>query len=272
MARARSPNRDKAFEMWKESGGKLLLKDIATELGVKDTQIRKWKNQDKWDEQLKGNVTNVKRNVTNKKGAPKGNKNAVGHGAPKGNSNAETHGFFSKFLPEETLEIMEQMNERSSADLIWDQIQIQYAAIIRAQKVMFVTAKDEMIKELKKSKYEVVPSNNEKGYTQVTTEEEHEFQFSWDRQATFLNAQSRAMSELRSLIKQFDEMTHFDDERRLKLEGMRLGIEKTKADTEFAKMRASKLRGDKKNTSMLDALIEGRKQYEEMKKDCENDG
>ncbi|MCY9549105.1 hypothetical protein M5W82_19695 [Lysinibacillus xylanilyticus] len=40
----------------------------------------------------------------------------------KRNSIAEKHGFFSKFLPEETLEIMEAMNERSPADLIWDQI------------------------------------------------------------------------------------------------------------------------------------------------------
>lgn len=30
----------------------------------------------------------------------------------------EKHGFFSKFLPEETLEIMKAMNERSPADLI----------------------------------------------------------------------------------------------------------------------------------------------------------
>ncbi|MGY3717054.1 phage terminase small subunit [Sutcliffiella cohnii] len=242
MARARSPNRDKAFEMWKESGGKLLLKDIAAELGVKDSQIRKWKNQDKWDEQLKGNVTNAKRNVTNKRGAPKGNKNAVGYGAPKGNSNAETHGFFSKFLPEETLEIMEEMNERSPADLIWDQIQIQYAAIIRAQKVMFVTAKDEMIKELKKEKTELANEKIDGKVESIPTyiEREYEFQFAWDRQATFLNAQSRAMSELRSLIKQFDEMAHMDDERRLKLEGMKLGIEKTKVEIDKVKSETKK--------------------------------
>jgi phage terminase small subunit len=66
VARARSPSRDKAFELWKESGGKRKLKDIAAELNVTDTQVRKWKNQDKWDEQMKGNVTNAKRNVTNK--------------------------------------------------------------------------------------------------------------------------------------------------------------------------------------------------------------
>lgn len=46
----------------------MLLKDIAAQLGKSDTQIRKWKNLDKWDDHLKGNVTNEsKSNVTNKK-------------------------------------------------------------------------------------------------------------------------------------------------------------------------------------------------------------
>jgi uncharacterized protein YjcR len=233
VARARSPNRDKAFEMWKESGGTILLKDIAAELGVKDSQIRKWKNQDNWGEQLNSNVTKSKSNVTNKGGAPKGNRNAKGHGAPKRNDNAVKHGFFSKFLPEETLEIMESMQERTAADLIYDQIQIQYAAIIRAQRIMFVEDKSELIKELKKSKYDVYPDPDEKGkWEQVATEEEYEFQFAWDRHATFLNAQSRAMSTLQSLIKQFDTLAHDEDERRLKLEHMRLNIDKTKAEVQ----------------------------------------
>lgn len=106
MARARSPDRDKAFKLWQESNGKMPLKDIATELGVSDGQVRKWKNIDSWDDKLNGNVTNdvtignsnaesvtneINSNVTNekkKKGAPIGNKNAVGHGAPLGNKNA----------------------------------------------------------------------------------------------------------------------------------------------------------------------------------------
>lgn len=92
MARQRSPDRDKAKQMWLKSGGKMLLKDIAAALGVGDTQIRKWKNQDSWEADLNSNVTNESNsNVTNRKGAPKGNKNAVGNkgGAPKGNQNAK---------------------------------------------------------------------------------------------------------------------------------------------------------------------------------------
>jgi phage terminase small subunit len=41
--------------------------------------------------------------------------------------------------------------------------------------------------------------------------------------------------------------------------------EKVKADAEFAKERAAKLKGLKKDTSLLDALVEGRKQYEQSK-------
>lgn len=59
MARPRSPNRDKAFQLWENSGRKRKLKDIAEKLGVSEEQVRKWKNQDKWDK-----VTLPKRKVT----------------------------------------------------------------------------------------------------------------------------------------------------------------------------------------------------------------
>jgi uncharacterized protein YjcR len=91
VARERSPDREKAKQMWLDSGGKMLLKDIAAELGLGETQIRKWKSQDKWAADLNSNVTNANSNVTKRKGAPKGNSNAVGNkgGAPKGNQNAK---------------------------------------------------------------------------------------------------------------------------------------------------------------------------------------
>ncbi|PAD67017.1 hypothetical protein CHH83_20840 [Bacillus sp. 7586-K] len=249
-------------------------KDIAEKYEVSLNTVKSWKKRYGWNRDR--GAPKEKSVHTKKRGAPKGNINAKGNegGAPKGNQNAVTHGFFSKFLPPETLEIMESMQERTAADLIWDQIQIQYAAIIRAQQIMFVTGKDEMIKELKKAKYEYYekPKDQGGGYEQQVTEEEFEFQFAWDRHATFLNAQSRAMGELRSLIKQFNDLAHEEDERRLKLEQMQLIFEKTKAETDFARMRADKLRGAKKDTSMLDALVEGRKQYEQMMKEREKDG
>ncbi|MGS6444372.1 phage terminase small subunit, partial [Enterococcus hirae] len=85
MARKRDPRRDEAKRIWLESNGEKQLKDIASELNVSDSQVRKWKSQDKWSAELKGNVTNTKGNVTNQGGAPFGNQNARGN---KGNSRA----------------------------------------------------------------------------------------------------------------------------------------------------------------------------------------
>lgn len=91
MARERSPDRDKAKQMWIESGGTMKLKDIAAALFIGETQVRKWKSQDKWAADLNSNVTNESKGNVTKRGAPKGNKNAVGNrgGAPPGNKNAK---------------------------------------------------------------------------------------------------------------------------------------------------------------------------------------
>ncbi len=98
MARPRSPNRDKAFQLWFESGRKRQLKSIAAELQVSEEQVRKWKNLDKWD---KVTLPNSKSNVTKRnKGGQPGNQNAIGHGGtgPPGNKNAVTTGEFEALL------------------------------------------------------------------------------------------------------------------------------------------------------------------------------
>lgn len=68
MPRQRSPSRDEAKRMYLDSKGKMLLKDIAKAVSKRDSDIRKWKSLDKWDEELKGNAPIAKRN------APKQNK------------------------------------------------------------------------------------------------------------------------------------------------------------------------------------------------------
>ncbi|MED3441969.1 hypothetical protein ETL58_03580 [Bacillus subtilis] len=211
---------EKHIQAYKDYVKGMKYKDLAEKYGVSVNTIKSWKQRHGW-ERKKGAPS--EKSVHTKKGGQPGNKNALGNngGAPQRNQNAVTHGFFSKFLPEETLEIMEEIQERSPADMIWDQIQLQYAAIIRAQRIMHVQDKDDMTKVLKKEKPGAFGD-----------EQEWEFQFAWDRHATFLNAQSRAMGELRSLIKQFDQLAHEQDERRLKLEQMRLNIDKTKAEVE----------------------------------------
>lgn len=47
---------------------------------------------------------------------------------------------------------MEVIQDRNQADMIWDLIMFQYTAIIRAQKIMFITNEHDMTKESKKNR------------------------------------------------------------------------------------------------------------------------
>ncbi len=64
MARPRNPERDKAFEIWRDSGGSAKLKDIAKQMGVPDSRLRKWKTEDKWEEKIKERSGKVKKKWT----------------------------------------------------------------------------------------------------------------------------------------------------------------------------------------------------------------
>lgn len=203
-------------------------KEICDKYNLSMNTLKSWISRNKWVAERK--KRNEKGAHNRKRGAPLNNKNAVGnkggHGPPKENKNAEKHGFFSKYLPEETLNIIQEINEKDPIDILWENIQIQYAAIIRAQRIMYVTDKEEMIKELKKEK-------RSSGLDSDSWEEEWEFQFAWDRQATFLQAQSRAMAELRNMVKQYEELLNTNkdmvtEEQRLRIEKLKVDIEKVK--------------------------------------------
>ena len=182
------------------------LKKIAKKYDVALNTVKTWRSRYNW---------------VREKSPFHGNQYAVRNkgGAPKGNKNSAKHGMFSKFIPPETLEAMSFLDEKDPLDILWDQIKIQYAAILRAQEIMFVANKDELIKV--ESKLRESPQSLETTY---------EIQFAWDRQATFMNAQSRAMAELRALIRQYVDMTYEDDERKLKLRQMQINLRKIKAE------------------------------------------
>lgn len=168
----------------------LKLVEIAARLDLPEGTVRRWKSTHKWDNERsdKNNERSKK-----KKGGQAGNKNATG---PPGNKNAEKFGFFSKYLPEETREIFSAIDQADPLDLLWHQIQIAYTAIIRAQRIAYV--KDQTDKTIEKIEHK---DGNVIG-------ERWEVQQAWDKQNEFLKAQARAQSELRSLIKQYDEMLH----------------------------------------------------------------
>lgn len=206
-------------------------KDIAEKYNVSLNTVKSWKTRNGWNR--KEDATNKKVCTQKEKGAHKrkkggqpGNQNAKGNSggfAPAGNKNAEKHGFFSKWLPAETMEIMQEIEERSALDLLWDQIIIQYTAIVRAQKLMFV--KDQQDKTIE------ILSQSEMGTS-------YDIQQAWDKHERFLSAQSRAMTALNSLIKQYEDMLRNADEEKDIADERRARIEKIRVET--ARINADK--------------------------------
>lgn len=191
------------------------LIEIANRLNLPEGTVRSWKNRYNWD----CNVAKDKRNVAKVRGAPTGNRNAVDHGAPEQNKNAEKYGFFSKYLPEETFSIIQEM-PTNPLDILWHQIQIAYAAIIRAQQIMYVRDRDDST---------TTKIGESSGDTSCS--EKWEVQQAWDKQGNFMQAQARAQSELRSLIKQYDEQLHKDwdaatEEQRARIDALKAKVEK----------------------------------------------
>ncbi|WP_237585439.1 phage terminase small subunit [Alkalibacterium sp. MB6] len=226
----------------------ITMKALAEKHDVKPSTLRSRKNREYWQRGVATQRNKSSNVATDKPGAQKGNRNAKGNSggkAPPGNKNAVTHGLFAKWLPEETQEIMESIKNKTQADMLWDSIMFQYTAILRAQKIMYVYDHHDLSKEAKKESF------GEGG-----SMEEWEIQFAWDKQERFLNAQSRAMGTLSNLIKQFVSMTDEEDERRLKLRQMQSTLEKTEKEKEFIDERTKLIKGEKKDTSLLDVLLE----------------
>lgn len=184
----------------------LKLVEIASQLSLPEGTVRRWKSTYKWDNER----SDKKSERSNKK-----------KGGQPSNKNAEKHGFFSKYLPEETFSIIQEIEKKDPLDILWENIQIAYAAIVRAQQIMYVKDHDDKTIEKVEEK---------KGKDKKIIGEKWEVQEAWDKQATFLKAQARAQGELRSLIKQYDELLHSNYE--LATEEQKARIEQIRAKTE----------------------------------------
>lgn len=212
MARVPDERYEKAMAMYL-NGHKLI--EIADQLELPEGTVRRWKCTHQWDSERSDKKS--ERSVKRKRGAQPGNHNSSG--GPPGNKKAEKFGFFSKYLPEETVSIIQQM-PTNPLDVLWDQIQIAYAAIIRAQNIMYVRDRDDKTVE---------KVGDKKG---TIVGEEWEVQQAWDKQGNFLKAQARAQAELRSMIKQYDELLHKNwdlatEEQKARIAVLKSQVEKT---------------------------------------------
>ena len=207
-------NWELAYEDYKKG---LKRKEIAEKYNVSINTVKSWKTRH-WNKMDKKEGAPPKK----KRGAPLGNKNATG---PPGNKHAEKHGFFSKWLPEETQQIIGEM-PTNEIDTLWMNIQLQFAAIIRAQKLMYVHDQQDKTVE----KFEEKDGN--------VVGERWEVQQAWDKQASFLQAQAKAQRELTSMIRQYEELLH---------KNWKLATKEQKARIEQLKARTEQIKGADQN-------------------------
>ena len=112
---------------------------------------------------------------------------------------------------------MEEM-PKDPLDVLWGQIQIAYAAIIRAQSIMYVEDQDDRTVQITMKGDSATAFN---------------VQEAWDKQSNFLQAQARAQKSLEGMVKQYDNMLRERGE--LATEEQRARIEQIKARTEQIK-------------------------------------
>lgn len=127
------------------------------------------------------------------------------------NTNAVKHGLFAKYLPKETLELVGAIETMSPLDILWENICLKYAAIIRSQQIMYVKDTNDATKRITVDGSETTV---------------YQYKEAYEKQASFLMAQSRAMGTLMNLIKQYEEMCNG----KLATEEQRLRIEKLKKE------------------------------------------
>ena len=187
------------------------LIDIARQLDLPEGTVRRWKSTHGWDNERSDKKSERSKR---KRGGQPGNKNATG---PPGNKHAEKYGFFSKYLPDETREIFSAIEHADTLEIKRAQIPNAITAIIRAQQISYVKDQtDKTVEKVEERKGKIIG-------------ERWEVQQAWDKQNEFLKAQARAQAELRSMIKQYDEMLHRDW--KMASEEQRARIDQMKAQT-----------------------------------------
>lgn len=176
------------------------FKEISAQYKVPAKTVKRWADKYKWfSEKCPEKMSKTKRKV---------DKICIGK---LQNTNAVKHGLFSKYLPAETLELVGSIEAMSPLDILWENICLKYAAIIRSQKIMYVKDDKDVTKRITMDGAEATA---------------YQYIEAYDKQATFLMAQSRAMGTLMNLIKQYEEMCNSE----LATEEQKLRIEKLKTE------------------------------------------
>lgn len=136
MPRAPNPLIKKAEKLYRDG---MKTPKISEKLGVPVGTVRRWKAEGDWDNERsecsdKTSAKEVSARKESKKktsaqkprGAPLGNKNAVGKvgGAPPGNTNNFKHGFYMSVLPPEAQEMIQSRGEISEEQRLLNELNL----------------------------------------------------------------------------------------------------------------------------------------------------
>lgn len=134
----------------------------------------------------------------------------------KGHRTREVHGLRAKQFPEEVYEMAKELKELgiTPLEMMWDAIRLQWMAIIRAQKLMYVEDAEDHTKTLVSQS------------TGATTSEKYKVQLAEEKQARFLITQSNAIDALGKMLKQYRHMLTVG------------GLEKTEQELKVELLRA----------------------------------
>ncbi|USK43547.1 terminase small subunit [Cytobacillus oceanisediminis] len=288
MPRKRDPNRDKAFEIFKKHNSDITNREIANQLGIDEKKVAVWKQRDKWNvvQQSENNVVQQKKKPQKKARSP--NKKADKGPVNKSEELTDKQRFFAMYyvkyfnatkayqkvygcdymtakangsrmltnanLVEYIREIKNQMlNDKflDAKDILQKYIDIAFADITD-----FVDFGQEKRPELDHNLEPMIDENGDEvtySYSYVHLKNADEVdgtlitEVKKGKDGVSVKLADK-MKALEFLSKYTDLLSDYDRKR--------LQDEKLKAETEFVQERTKLLKGTKKDTGMLESLID----------------
>lgn len=256
MARERSPNRDKAYELFKKANGNIMNREIAKQLEISEKTVGGWKSKDKWLNKLNGVLHSNERSApfvsSDERGAPLGNQNAKGNkggAAKKRNKNAlktgEYETIFADYLTKEERAIFGE--EVEPALVLAEEIQLLRVRQVRmmnrlkqAENGLNENEKTTLYelrgrKSLIEAKGKKMPVSIDKVLTETEVQERTTRKI--DDVLRIEDALTRISGQLNRALKQFDELSRSDSRKEL----LEQQINKLKSEVTIAQYEASNL-------------------------------
>lgn len=207
----------KQEEAFKDYQAGMRYADIAKKYNVSPSTVKTWKRRYWADAPLPSRPKRVAK--------PK----KLSSGVPPGTQNALKTGLFAKYLPEDVLHIVLEIDKSNPIEILWGNICIKYAQILKAQQIMHVKDASDSKRLVSKSTTIANSAMTGKQTSATVTEEEIAAEM---RMASFMNAESKAMLALTKMIKQYDELCRgplATEEQKARLDKLKAEVAEIKA-------------------------------------------